>query len=71
MPVVIETLLVDKRREKKTCHNVGSEPFVHFRFGVCNIHVVCSDQNLQPALLQCLESIVDTRKPAPQTSGEY
>jgi len=56
MPVVIETLT----KEERVCHNVGSEPSIHFRLGDCNIHVARSNQNLQTAMLQCLETTVGT-----------
>jgi len=56
MPVVIETLT----KEERVCHNVGSEPSIHFRLGDRNIHVVRFNQNLQTAILHCLETIVST-----------
>jgi hypothetical protein len=45
---------------------VGSEPSIHFRLGDCNIHVARSNQNLLPAVLQCLEINVDHRESVQQ-----
>jgi hypothetical protein len=56
MPLVIETLT-----KETMCHNVGSEPSIHFRLGDCNIHVARSNQNLLTAMVQCLETSVGAK----------
>jgi hypothetical protein len=67
MPVVIET----STKEETVCHNVGTEPSIHFRLGDCNIHVARSNQNLLTVMLQCLETIIGKEKSDSWTCRHY